>query len=95
VDADTTGGGINGGVGGGEGYAGRGLIYVGVPDVEAALRRAESLGGKRRMGPEGAPGTLVVRRVLSPELVAIATSSTDKTREGTAAAGNDRLEPSG
>ena len=26
--------------------------YVGVPDVEAALAKAESLGGTRMMGPE-------------------------------------------
>jgi hypothetical protein len=67
VDASTTGGGINGGVGGGEGYEGRVLFYVGVPNVEAALRKAESLGGQRRMGPEGTPGTLVVGRFTDPE----------------------------
>jgi len=67
VDAATTGGGINGGVGGGEGYEGRVLFYVGVPNVEAALRKAESLGGQRRMGPEGTPGTLVVGRFTDPE----------------------------
>jgi predicted enzyme related to lactoylglutathione lyase len=43
--------GIPGGVGGGARYQSHVLFYVGVPDVEAALRRAESLGGKRRMGP--------------------------------------------
>jgi predicted enzyme related to lactoylglutathione lyase len=62
-----TGDGINGGVGGGEGYEGRVLFYVGVPDVEAALKKAESLGGKRRMGPEGTPGTLVVGQFTDPE----------------------------
>jgi hypothetical protein len=67
VDASTTGGGINGGVGGGEGYEGRVLFYVGVPNVEVALRKAESLGGQRRMGPEGTPGTLVVGRFTDPE----------------------------
>jgi predicted enzyme related to lactoylglutathione lyase len=67
VDGNTTGGGINGGVGGGEGYAGRILIYVGVSNVEAALERAESLGGRRRMGPEGTPGTLVVGHFTDPE----------------------------
>jgi uncharacterized protein len=67
VDASTTGNGINGGIGGGEGYEGRVLFYVGVPDVEAALRKAESLGGKRRMGPEGTPGTLVVGQFTDPE----------------------------
>ncbi len=30
------------------------IFYVGVPDVEAALREAGRLGGKWRMGPERA-----------------------------------------
>jgi uncharacterized protein len=67
VDGSTTGNGINGGVGGGEDYEGRVLFYVGVADVEAALSKAESLGGKRRMGPEGTPGTLVVGQFTDPE----------------------------
>jgi predicted enzyme related to lactoylglutathione lyase len=45
--------GIGGGIGGGpEGYSGHVTFYVGVPDVEAALAKAESLGGSRIMGPE-------------------------------------------
>jgi predicted enzyme related to lactoylglutathione lyase len=45
--------GIGGGVGAGpEGYPGHVTFYVGVPDVEAALRKAESLGGTRMMGPD-------------------------------------------
>lgn len=56
VEASATGDGINGGIGGGEGYEGRVLFYVSVPSVEAALEKAESLGGTRRMGPEGTPG---------------------------------------
>jgi hypothetical protein len=68
VDGSALGGsGINGGVGGGAGYERRVLFYVGVPDVEAALRKAESLGGTRVMGPEGTPGTLVVGRFTDPE----------------------------
>ncbi|MEO3869074.1 VOC family protein [Nonomuraea sp. B12E4] len=67
VDGASTGGGINGGVGGGEGFEGRVLFYVGVPNVEAALKQAESLGGKRRMGPEGTPGSLVVGQFTDPE----------------------------
>jgi uncharacterized protein len=43
--------GINGGVGGGDGFSPRLLFYVGVPDVEATLAKAEELGGKRVMGP--------------------------------------------
>ncbi|MDT3440133.1 VOC family protein [Pseudofrankia sp. BMG5.37] len=60
-------GGINGGVGGGENYEGRVLFYVGVANVEAALQKAESLGGTRRMGPEGTPGRLVVGQFTDPE----------------------------
>jgi uncharacterized protein len=41
--------GIRGGIGGGEGYDSHAVFYVGVPDVEAALQRAESLGGTRVM----------------------------------------------
>ena len=45
--------GIGGGVGQGpEGYAGHVTFYVEVPDVEASLAQAESLGGERVMGPE-------------------------------------------
>jgi uncharacterized protein len=62
------GGGIAGGVGGGPGYDGHVIFYVGVSDVEAALQRAESLGGKRVMGPDQAPGTsLVVGHFTDPE----------------------------
>jgi predicted enzyme related to lactoylglutathione lyase len=67
VDGSTTGGGINGGVGGGEGYEPRVVFYVGVPNVENALEKAESLGGERRMGPEGTSGTLVVGQFTDPE----------------------------
>jgi predicted enzyme related to lactoylglutathione lyase len=67
VAPDTAGVGIPGGVGGGTGYSGRATFYVGVPDVEAALQRAESLGGTRRMGPEQAPTGLVVGHFTDPE----------------------------
>ena len=47
------GAGIGGGVGvGPEGYDGHVTFYVEVPDVEAALAQAESLGGSRMMGPD-------------------------------------------
>jgi uncharacterized protein len=59
--------GIPGGVGGGAGYEGHTVFYVAVPDVEAALAKAESLGGKRLMGPERAPSGLVVGHFTDPE----------------------------
>lgn len=69
VTGGTTGeeGDLNGGIGGGQGYQPRVLFYVGVPNVEAALQKAESLGGTRRMGPDGTPGTLVVGHFADPE----------------------------
>ena len=49
----TAGSGIGGGIGvGPEGYPGHVTFYIEVPDVEAALAKAESLGGQRMMGPE-------------------------------------------
>ena len=59
--------GIPGGVGGGPAYEAHAVFYVAVPDVEAALARAESLGGKRLMGPERAPAGLVVGHFTDPE----------------------------
>jgi hypothetical protein len=59
--------GIPGGVGGGPAYEGHAVFYIAVPDVEAALQKAESLGGERRMGPERAPSGLVVGHFTDPE----------------------------
>lgn len=70
VDRNTTsdGVGIPGGVGGGRGYDSYVIFYIAVPDVEAALQKAESLGGTRRMGPEKNPGAdLVVGHFTDPE----------------------------
>jgi predicted enzyme related to lactoylglutathione lyase len=48
--------GVGGGVGTApEGYGGHVTFYVEVPDVEAALAKAESLGGTRMMGPDKVP----------------------------------------
>ena len=45
--------GIGGGIGAApEGCSGHTTFYIEVPDVEAALAKAESLGGSRMMGPE-------------------------------------------
>jgi uncharacterized protein len=60
------GAGIPGGIGGGPAYEPHVIFYVGVPDVEAALQRAEGLGGKRQMGPEPAPTGLVVGHFTDP-----------------------------
>jgi uncharacterized protein len=59
--------GVPGGVGGGPGYAPHALFYVLVPDVEAALRQAEELGGRRVLGPARAPSGLVVGQFTDPE----------------------------
>jgi predicted enzyme related to lactoylglutathione lyase len=48
--------GIGGGIGTApEGYDGHVTFYVEVPDVGAALAKAESLGGTRMMGPDKIP----------------------------------------
>ena len=53
--------GIGGGVGvGPDGYDGHLTFYVQVPDVEAALAKAEELGGTRVMGPDEVPGMGIV-----------------------------------
>jgi predicted enzyme related to lactoylglutathione lyase len=69
VNSLTTGDGtgIPGGVGGGAGYKAQVVFYMGVPDVEAALQKAERLGGKRQTGPERAPTGLVVGHFTDPE----------------------------
>lgn len=69
IDRVTTsnGTGIPGGVGGGSRYRSHVLFYVGVADVEAALQKAESLGGQRQMGPERSPTGLVVGQFTDPE----------------------------
>ena len=58
---------VNGGIGGGKGFSPGVLVYVKVPDVEAALQKAERLGGSRRLGPDGTAGTLVVGQFVDPE----------------------------
>ena len=79
VDPGTTGGGtgIPGGVGGGADHDGHVIFYVGVPDVEDTLQKAERLGGTRRMGPSRAQGTsLVVGHFTDPEGHLIGLAST-------------------
>jgi hypothetical protein len=60
--------GIGGGIAGGpDGYEGHVTFYVEVPDVEAALAKAESLGGSRVMGPETIMGEMVLGQLEDPE----------------------------
>ena len=48
--------GVGGGIGTApEGYGGHVTFYVEVPDVGAALEKAETLGGSRMMGPDEMP----------------------------------------
>ncbi len=66
VNADGVG--IGGGVGGGpEGYAGHITFYVEVPDVEAALVKAESLGGTRIFGPDEVTEGVEIGQFTDPE----------------------------
>jgi predicted enzyme related to lactoylglutathione lyase len=70
IDRDTTPDavGIPGGVGGGPTYDSHAIFYVGVRNVEAALQKAESLGGRRVMGPAKNPGgELVIAQFTDPE----------------------------
>jgi len=60
--------GIGGGVGQGpEGYDGHVTFYIAVPDVEAALAKAESLGGSRVMGPEKIMDQVELGQFTDPE----------------------------
>jgi predicted enzyme related to lactoylglutathione lyase len=64
----TDGVGIGGGVGQGpEGYDGHVTFYIEVPDVEAALARAEGLGGTRVMGPEKIMDQVELGQFTDPE----------------------------
>jgi uncharacterized protein len=60
--------GIGGGIAQGpEGYPGHVTFYVEVPDVEAALAKAEEIGGSRMMGPEEVMEGLVIGLFTDPE----------------------------
>ncbi|HVS29523.1 MAG TPA: VOC family protein [Solirubrobacteraceae bacterium] len=60
------------GIGGGigvvpDGYEGHVTFYISVPDVEAALVKAESLGGTRMMGPDKVMDTIEIGLFNDPE----------------------------
>jgi uncharacterized protein len=60
--------GIGGGVAAGPpGYEGHVTFYVAVPDVEASLAKAESLGGTRIMGPEKIMDMVELGQFADPE----------------------------
>ena len=60
--------GIGGGVGGApEGHDGHATFYVEVPDVEAALARAQELGGRRVMGPHAVMPGIEIGLLTDPE----------------------------
>jgi predicted enzyme related to lactoylglutathione lyase len=63
---------LSGDVGGGigpapEGQPGHAMFYVGVDDVEAALQKAESLGGSRVFGPMDVPEGPTIGHFADPE----------------------------
>ena len=60
--------GIGGGISGGpEGYEGHVTFYIEVPDVEAALAKAERLGGTRIRGPEKIMDMVELGQFSDPE----------------------------
>jgi hypothetical protein len=62
------GAGIGGGVAAGpEGYDGHVTFYIEVPDAEAAVAKAEELGGTRVMGPDQVMEGLVIGQFADPE----------------------------
>ena len=63
---------LSGDVGGGigpaqEGQPGHAMFYVGVEDVEAAMQKAESLGGSRVFGPMDVPEGPTIGHFADPE----------------------------
>ncbi len=60
--------GIGGGIGGSpDGYDGHVTFYVEVPDVEAALVKAEGLGGTRMHGPAKVGDIVEIGQFTDPE----------------------------
>lgn len=61
-------GSIGGGIATGpDGYEGHVTFYIAVPDIEAALQKAESLGGTRVMGPEKVMDQVELGQFKDPE----------------------------
>ena len=67
-NTNADGAGIGGGIAGApEDYDGHVTFYIEVPDAEAALAKAESLGGSRVMGPDEVMEGLVIGLFNDPE----------------------------
>jgi predicted enzyme related to lactoylglutathione lyase len=59
--------GVAGGIGGGGEFKAQTIVYIGVEEVEVALRQAEQFGGERRLGPiTRTSGGLVVAHFRDP-----------------------------
>jgi predicted enzyme related to lactoylglutathione lyase len=72
ADDNAPGGAGTSGIGGGigqmpDGHDGYATFYVDVDDVEAALSKAEQLGGSRLMGPENVMEGLTIGLFTDPE----------------------------
>jgi len=65
VDASESG--VGGGIGQAESGDGHLTFYVGVPDLQAALGKAEGLGGKTVMPPTEIPGSVTFALFNDPE----------------------------
>jgi len=50
-----------------DGYEGHVTFYIAVPDIEAALQKAEQLGGERIMGPEKVMDSVELGQFKDPE----------------------------
>ena len=50
-----------------EGHDGHAIFYVGVDDVDDALKKAEELGGKRLFGPMDVPNGPTIGHFADPE----------------------------
>ena len=75
---------INGGIGGGIGdRAGHVTFYIEVPDIKSVLRKVETLGGKRIMGPESIPNGPTIALFKDPEghLIGLVQSAAAREKE--------------
>lgn len=67
VDAAETGGGIGGGISGGEGQSNQVTFYIGVDDPQAYLNKVEAAGGRTVVPVTEIPGMVVFAQFADPE----------------------------